>query len=67
MINVNENTMQWAEDLSVSELLKKMGYKLKKPSVLFRVNGEIIRRENWEGYCIPDNAEITVLNLLRGG
>jgi len=67
VIKVNDKTMEWSKELSVFDLLKKMGYKLNIPPVLFRVNNEIIRRESWNEYCIPDKAEISIVNLLRGG
>jgi len=44
-----------------------MGYTLKKPSVLIKVNNTVIKKSEWDDYFIPDNSEITVVNLLRGG
>lgn len=67
MIKVNDDFMEWADDLSVLDLLKIMGYKLSRPAVLFRVNEEVVQRDRWADYRIPDKAEISVVNLLRGG
>jgi thiamine biosynthesis protein ThiS len=67
MILVNENSLEWFNNMSVFDLFKKMKYKLNKPSVLIKVNEEIIRSCNWDKFQIPDNSVITVVNLLRGG
>ena len=67
MINVNDKTYEWSLNMSVYDLFTAMGYKLKKPAVLITVNETVIRRSEWEGFYIPENAKITVVNLLRGG
>ena len=67
MINVNDKPYNWSQGMNVYKLFRIMGYKLQKPSVLITVNNDVIRRDAWEEFHIPENAEISVINLLRGG
>lgn len=67
MIEVNGKPYGWHEDLNVTELLKLMGYKLKKPAVLVKIRNEIIRRDSWDTYHIPDHCTVQVINTLAGG
>jgi len=66
-ITVNEKTFEWRKDLTLIEVLRLMGYTMKVPAVLIRVNGELIKKTLWNDYRIPEDAEIQVLNILRGG
>ena len=67
MILVNDKSFEWFEKMTVYYMLKAMGYTLKKPAVLIKVNSEVIKRSKWDDFFIPENAKITVVNLLRGG
>lgn len=67
MINVNDKPYDWSKDMNIYRLLRIMGYKLQKPAVLITVNNSVIRRDAWDDFYIPDTAEISVINLLRGG
>ena len=67
MIIVNDKSYDWFENMSILDLLKLMGYTLKKPSVLITINMEIIKKSDWDQFTIPENSNITVVNLLRGG
>ena len=67
MITINDKPYDWLRGMNVYMLFRIMGYKLQKPAVLITVNNNVIRRDTWEDFHIPENAEITVVNLLRGG
>ncbi len=67
MISVNNNSYDWSQSMNIYKLFRIMGYKLQKPAVLITVNETVIRRSEWDDFFIPENAKITVLNLLRGG
>jgi len=67
MILVNGKNYDWIKNMNIFYLLKIMGYTLKSPPVLINVNTEVIPKAQWETYTIPENAKITVINLLRGG
>jgi len=67
MIKINEKPFAWFENMSIFDLLKTMGYTLKRPAVLITVNNEVIRKSDWDNFLIQDSDVISVLNLLRGG
>ena len=67
MIIVNDKPYDWSPEMNVCKLFRIMGYKLQKPAVLITVNNNVIRRDVWEDFHIPKDAEISVVNLLRGG
>jgi len=67
MILVNGKNMEWKEDLTFSEVYSFLGYTIKSPKVLVKVNGEIIKRSQRDNFNIPDGADIEIVNILCGG
>ena len=67
MLKVNDKDYEWHKNMTVYNLFTNMGYTLKKPSVLLKINNEVVKRTDWDNFIIPANAEISVVNLLRGG
>jgi len=67
IITANGKIFDWNEGISLFEVFRGMGYTLKIPAVLVRVNGELIKKNLWNDYSVPEGAEIQVLNVLRGG
>jgi thiamine biosynthesis protein ThiS len=35
--------------------------------LVIKMNGELVKRENWQTTPIPENADIKVLHLISGG
>lgn len=67
MITVNGKEYKHKEDMDLHDLYKVLGYTLKSPSLLVQVNGEVIKKDRWNDYTVPDKAVIEIVNLLRGG
>jgi thiamine biosynthesis protein ThiS len=67
MIYVNGKSMEWKEYLTFDDIYRFLGYNLKKPLVVIKVNGEIIKKSEREHVAIPDEAVLEVKNILRGG
>ena len=67
MLEVNGKQMEWREDVTFEEIYRFLGYNLKKPLVVIKVNGEIVKKEERDGFKIPDGARIEVKNILKGG
>ena len=67
MLKVNDKIYDWHANMTVYNLFIYMGYTLKKPSVLIKVNNKVLKRTDWDNFQIPENAEISVVNLLKGG
>ena len=66
MIRVNDrDEIPWQEGMNVVMLLRLCRFT--SPKIAVYVNGQFIRREQYEHYAIPDGAEVRVLHLLGGG
>lgn len=67
MITVNNKEYPWKEGITLYNIFAAVGYTIKKPSVLVRVNNEIIRKDRWDTYIVQEGSKIDIVNLLRGG
>ena len=65
MITAKDKRLEWHEGLTVREVLDTLGYNF--PSVLVRVNGDLVRRKNWDTSVVPDEAEVEVRPIVAGG
>ena len=66
-IIVNSREMEWDENMTFPDIFRFLGYKITSPVVVTRVNGQLIKKHQRDKFRIPNCADITVLNLLRGG
>ncbi|MEF8879400.1 MAG: sulfur carrier protein ThiS [Candidatus Thermoplasmatota archaeon] len=64
-ITVNNKKLEWKEDETVKQLLKRMDYSF--PLVIVKINGEIIPRKKFSETIIPDNSKVDVLHMTSGG
>ena len=55
----------WKEGLVISDALKMMNYTFKM--LVIKLNGELVKRENWQTTSIPQNADLKVIHLISGG
>jgi thiamine biosynthesis protein ThiS len=65
MIEVNGKAIEWEEGMTVENLLLKMNYTF--PKIIIRVNGEIVAKELWGSFEIPDRADVHAHHLIAGG
>ena len=66
MIRVNNrDEIEWEEGLTVSALLERFRYTF--PHIIVKINGEVIRREEYPTRTIPDGADVWVIHLIAGG
>lgn len=65
MIKVNGNTVDFVENETVSELLKRMRYVF--PNVVVKINKELVKKTDFKDTFIPDNSEISVIHMISGG
>lgn len=64
-INVNGHLINWEENLTIRKVLKKMNYVFKM--LVIKVNGTLVKKENYDTFIIPKNAEVKVIHLISGG
>lgn len=51
--------------MTVGDVLKEMNYNF--TLLIIRVNGELVKREDWGIFVVPDGAVVDVLHLISGG
>ncbi|MBN2789921.1 MAG: sulfur carrier protein ThiS [Candidatus Delongbacteria bacterium] len=64
-ITVNDNVVEWNDGLTITELLKIMKYTF--PMLIVKVNGELIRKDQYGTYLVPENSDVKVVHLMSGG
>ena len=64
-ITVNDNIIEWRENLTVTELLKIMKYTF--PMLIVKVDGEIVKKKQYGLFLIPEDADVKVIHLMSGG
>ena len=64
-IEVNSNTIDWVEDETIKQLLKRMNYIF--PLVVVKIDGQVIPKARYSETIIPDNSRVEVIHLISGG
>lgn len=64
-IEVNGRMIDWKENETVTNLLKRMRYTF--PLVVVKINNKLIPRKNFSITIIPDKSSIDVLHMISGG
>ena len=64
-ITVNGNTVEWNEGMTVRDVLTVMNYTFRM--LVIRVNGSIVKKENWGTFNVPEGADVSVIHLMSGG
>ncbi len=64
-IKVNENIVEWHDNLTISELLKIMKYTF--PMLVIKVNGQLIKKNQYKTFIVPNNSDVKIIHLMSGG
>lgn len=64
-IEVNGRKVEWVENESVKDLLKRMKYTF--PLVVVKINNKLIPRTDFSDIIVPDNSKIAVVHMISGG
>ena len=64
-IEVNKNKVEWIENETVKQLLKRMRYTF--PLVVVKINGDVVPRNDFENVTVPDKSKIAVIHMISGG
>ncbi|HHV46635.1 MAG TPA: sulfur carrier protein ThiS [Tissierellia bacterium] len=65
MITVNGREFPYEEGLTVANLLQKKGYTFKMITV--KINGNVIKKDEYETTLIRDGDNVQVLHHVAGG
>ena len=64
-IKVNENIVEWHDNLTISELLKIMKYTF--PMLVIKVDGQLIKKDQYKTFVVPNNSDVKIIHLMSGG
>ncbi|MFO8077499.1 MAG: sulfur carrier protein ThiS [Thermoplasmatota archaeon] len=64
-ITVNGKTVEHVNQETVTELLKRMHYTF--PLIVVKINGKLVKKEEYNKTIIADNAKIKAIHLISGG
>ena len=65
MIEVNGNSIDFVENESIKDLLKRVKYTF--PLVVVKINNKVVPRSNFSETTVPDNSKIAVIHMISGG
>ena len=65
MIHVNDDPVSWEKGMTVSKVLDVCNYRY--PCLIVKVNGELVKKKQYETFSIPDEAEVKVIHMMTGG
>lgn len=64
-ITVNGNLIDWEERMTLDVILKKLNYTYKM--LIVKVNGELVRKIQYDSYIVPEGADLKIIHLISGG
>ena len=64
-IEVNGKAVDWVENETVKDLLKRMRYTF--PLVVVKINDSVVPRKDFSDVKIPDNSKVAVIHMISGG
>jgi sulfur carrier protein len=64
-IEVNFRPADWVEGETVKALLERMNYKF--PLVVVKIDGRVVKKDQYGSTGIPDGSKVEVIHLISGG
>jgi len=65
MIYVNDKKVEFLENETVKELLKRMKYTF--PNIVVKINGNLVKRSDFSETIVPDKSKISAIHMISGG
>ena len=65
MIRVNHRDMDFYEGMTLKSLIKDLKYSF--PTLIVRINGELVPKEKYEERWIRDEDDIKIIHPIAGG
>jgi sulfur carrier protein len=64
-IIVNGNEIDWEENMTINIVLKRMNYTFRM--LVIKINGNLVRKADYDTTLVPDGADVEVIHLISGG
>ena len=65
MIEVNGNSVDFVENETIKDLLKRVKYTF--PLVVVKINDKVVPRSDFSQTVVPDKSKIAVIHMISGG
>jgi len=65
VIKVSDNTVNWHEGMTITDLLIELGDP--HPYAVVRINDNYVSRPNFDNTTIPDDAQVFLIPMIAGG
>jgi len=65
VIKVNGKNIDFVENETVKNLLKRMHYTF--PNVVVKIDGKLVKRTDFAETIVPDDSKIAVIHMISGG
>jgi thiamine biosynthesis protein ThiS len=65
VIEVNGRKVEWVENETIAQLLKRVRYTF--PLVVVKINNKVIPRKDFSVTVVPDDSKIAVVHMISGG
>lgn len=62
---LNNRPEEWEDNLTIADLLKKKNFTFKM--LVIKINGKVIKRNEYDKAVIPEGSNVIVLHLMSGG
>ena len=64
-IEVNGRKIDWVENETIKQLLRRMRYTF--PLVIVKIDQKFIPRKDFLDVVVPDNSRVDVIHMISGG
>jgi len=64
-IEVNGRKIEWVENETIKQLLRRMRYTF--PLVVVKINQKVVLRKDFSDTIVPDKSLIDVIHMISGG
>lgn len=64
-IEVNGRKVDWVQNETVTDLLKRMRYTF--PLVVVKINDKVVPKQDFPKVLVPDKSIIAVIHMISGG
>ena len=64
-IEVNGRKVDWVENETVKQLLKRIRYTF--PLVVVKINKKVVPRKDFPDAVVPNNSQVDVIHMIAGG
>lgn len=64
-IEVNGRKIEWVENETIKQLLRRMRYTF--PLVIVKIDQKFIPRKDFLDVVVPDNSRVDVIHMISGG